>query len=1430
MLSRTPWIRQILTLLLSSWSNFIPMNRYLSGLFLCLAFPMLAQEPLLSFEKNDFEEDIVYEQIEGILIDSDGFNWIATTTGLYKYDGYHITAYTHNAQEISSISEDFVTSLFEDKSGFIWVGTYNNGLNVFDKRYQRFKHYKSDSSSNTSLFSNRIPRSQRIMVEDNNGNIWLNTPDGFNKIDPVSGNVEHHSEALFGQTIYDPHREVLWIGCQNLTQYDPSGRATRSYDLPDTLASITSIVPGFPNLLWIGTTKGLYIFNISDNKFYRIHEIFNLQKPGAPEWTYKPISCLYFDSKENLWIGIDKTIYILNAGADTYSELRYDQNEEYGLLDENIKGIYGNQSGNIVVTYETQGITRINTNVNKFRRINGITEDPSGYGKKIARSILKDKTGTLWVGTVSNGLSRILEERNQIKTYQADPADPHSINSNFITALFFDSNDRLWIGTFENGLNYTDHIYDSEDPKFRNFPELQNTEIHEFTEDQAGRIWIATNHGMFIYDKPTETLSQYGDLENQAPLLKSINIQSVIREPPNVFWFATWNTGVVRLTINSDPALSDMNSKDEILVIDTIRDEMGKSIDNRFINIHRDDNGHFWLASNLNGLIKMTYDNGRYSFRRYDEPTGAPSNQVYAILEDQQENIWISTSNGIGKLDPTTNHFTNYYESDGVLSNSLTWDSHFQDHSGEIYFGGFDGITVFHPDSLVEDNSRYQAYLKELVINHAPIHVGDTVNQNFILDKSIRYMESITLTHHESFILLEFGVLNTSNPGDIHFAYKLEGFDKDWIYTRSKSRTATYTNLEKGIYTFRVKAGKDLNSWNEEASLHIEVLPPWWKTTWANIMYLMVFGLLLYLFQRELNNRAKMKSHLEMEKYKHERDNQQNREKFQFFTTLSHELRTPLTLILGPLDRIINSKDVNNRVLKNLQLMQSQAQRLHKLTNQLMNFRKYEIENLKLRAAKGDITQFLKEICLAFKQHAETNKVVFNVSHPDDPVDAYYDRDKLEIIIVNLLSNAFKFTPQDGEVNFHVSSVDKRAANHKTSEKSNIPKAIHGELPEKAEKVVQIKIEDTGIGIPEDQLTRIFDRYYQANNVQNISSHGTGIGLEIVKNYVELHHGCIMVESKVHLGTTFHIWIPIGRSHLSDIDILQDFKPSEHEDHYRLNRRASKSDVNKVFSEDIFKRHNEALPTLLIVDDNPDIVYYLKEIFEEDFNVVVAQNGRSGLEKAFTSIPDLIISDIMMPEIDGLEFCRQIKTDIRTSHIPVVLLTARNSVLFHSKGLETGADDYINKPFEEKILKLRVQNLIESRKKLRERFARESNLLPVDISITNPDEEFLNKVIAIIEKNISNSDLKVEMIAREVGMSHSVLYKKVMALTDLTVVEFIRTIRLKKAAKLLTKTQIPINKISLEVGFTDPKYFSKCFQKRYGDTPSSYKNQFTQQH
>lgn len=1386
--------------------------------------PSFAQRPNIIFGQNNIEKDIIYEQIEDILIDSDGFNWLGTTTGLYKFDGYNLTTYTHTSKEKNSISEDFVTTLFEDSKGLIWIGTYNNGLNVYDKKHQAFYNFTNKLGDESTLSSNRIPRINHLIAEDKDGFIWVNTDNGLNKIDPKTKKVERHFGDLSGQIIYHKNSNDFWIGGQSLMHYNPVSKTAEKFIIPNVSDPITSIILGGEDLIWIGTNSGVFIFDISQKIFYPLGQYFKENKRINYDWAKNPVTGLYKDFKGNIWIGVAKSVHIVNERNGSIEELSFIDEGQNGLLDEDIGGIYGDHRGTILITYASRGITEIHSDGNNFRRITNVIHESVRKKEKLVRSVFKDKFDDLWVGTYSHGLSRISNSVDgKLTSYTHDPGDSKSLNSNFITAIYIDSGDRLWVGTFEDGFNYSDDIFKNEKLDFTSSEFDEKVEIHEFAEDIAGRIWMCTNEGFYIYDKDLEQITHYGDLENQDTVLKTINIQAMTQESANVFWLATWTGGVIKMTINSDTLLSSNNSKDSLSIYHEIRDEKGNTLDNRFINIHKDKKGDFWLASNNEGLVKMTIAASGPSFETFNESNGAPSNKVYAIVEDDQGFLWISTSNGIGKFDPTTNQFSNYYESDGILANSLIWDAYFQSDSGEIFFGGFNGITTFHPDSILEITPTLETYISKLSINHIDINVGDTVSNKFVLDKNIRFTETITLTHKESNFSLEFGALSASSHQDILFAYKLDGFDEEWIYTRKKNRIATYTNLNKGTYYFRVKATKKLGQWGDESSvLQIIVVPPWWKTTWAYLFYISVFILLLYLFQKELQNRAKLQHSLELVRYKYERDNELNKEKFKFFTTLSHELRSPLTLILGPLDRLIRKHETNSRVHQNLVLIQNQAQRLQKLTNQLMNFRKYEIENLKLKAAEGNFTGFLQEIIVAFRQHARMKQINFHLDSTDDEVNLYYDRDKFEIIIVNLLSNAFKFTPQNGTVKLSLTSTDVDQAIQMMKGEQGSHIAWQGEFLDTTKKVIQIEISDTGVGIHPDQLQHVFDRYFQASNIQSISIGGTGIGLEIAKNYVELHHGCIMVKSEENKGTTFYIWVPLGKSHLSEKDIIHDFKPSEHKDHYRKSANLIKGKYADTPSDEGIIEKDKSLPTLLIVDDNPDIIYFLQENFEGGFNIITAQNGRVGLQKAFEHMPEIIISDIMMPEVDGLELCKQIKTDIRTSHIPVILLTARISDIFQSEGLETGADDYITKPFDEKILNIRVKNLIDSRRKLRERYSKEITLMPRDITITQPDEKLLDKVIKVIEENIADNDLKVEWIAKEIGMSHSVLYKKVLALTDVTLVEFIRNIRLKKASILLKNSNASISEISHDVGFVDPKYFSKCFQKLFGLTPSSF--------
>ncbi len=1367
------------------------------------------------FIQNSVDQNIFYDQIEAILLDKDGFLWLATSTGLYSFDGHEYNAFMHNPESRSSISENFSTTLFEDEAGKIWIGTFNNGLNVFDKQTNTFYVYRRDPNSVSSVADNKIPRRSRVIAQDADGFVWISTQDVLNKIDHRTKSVERHIIGFENQILYNDVDHTFWLGSETLKQYSPGkglidlGLTTNSFN------EITELETDLFNNVWLGTNKGIFIYLTEEKTLVPLNEYLDTGSDSLPTTV---IRGLYRDVNGNIWFGSGKKIYIAEVSTGRTTVLKYNESISNGILDEEIRGIYGNQNGLIYITYQSRGVTSIQVNTNHFRNLGDQDILIKGSSLSNVRSIYQDQENNLWLGTYNHGLIRFHPEK-ETKQFVHNVLDCNTITSNFITAILIDSRNRLWVGSFENGYAYTENQYNPGSISFSR-SETTDIEIHEFYEDKAGNIWIATNEGLFIHDRTDESARRYGERYGEDKLVQNINVQSMLFEEPNVLWFASWNKGIGRLEVNS--MFGNANRKDSLYLFENIFDIEGSRLDNRFINLSRDPDGNFWVASSSNGLIKMTVGDS-VRFQKYDISKGAPSNTIYSIVLDKTGFLWISTTYGLGKFDPDQERFFNYFKSDGLLSNSFIWDSHFQSEDGEIMFGSIKGLTRFYPDSIRQINPSIQAYLTKLYINHSEIEVGQVINNRVLLDKNIRFLDELTLTHREINFSIEFAALNVPNPAEVKFSYKLDGMDKDWIQTVSASRLATYTNLRPGTYFFRVRATRNASEWSEPTvNLEINVLPPWWETTWAYSLYALVTVLIIYSVQREFVHRTKLRHKLELETYKHERDNELNKEKFKFFTNLSHELRTPLTLILGPLARMLGKREVNNRVRQNLLLIQNQALRLQNLTNQLMDFRKYEIENLKLRAAEGNVINFIEEIFVAFRQHAKIKQINFKLNLEIESLMMYYDRDKLEIILVNLLSNAFKFTSQNGKVELCVglSNVErvKQLINEYDAESSSIET-----FSQETRKVIEIEVKDNGVGVSQDQLAHVFERYFQASNLQSISIGGTGIGLEITKNYVELHHGCIMARSALGKGTSFFVWLPVGRGHLREDEILRDFKPSEHEEHYRFSH--DKGIVEDHVMGDLSGiQADPGRPTILIVDDNPDIIYFLKHSFENEFNVISAQNGSKGLELTQQHLPDIIISDIMMPEIDGLELCYKVKGDVRTSHIPVILLTARTANVFQVEGLESGADDYITKPFDEQILNLRVRNLIKSRKQLRERYSKETSLLPEDLTITKPDEEFLKKTIGIIEDNIASSDLSVEWLARQVGMSHSVLYKKIIALTDLTVVEFIRSVRLKKASILISETDRRISEISRQVGFADSKYFSKCFQNFFGKTPTEFKN------
>ncbi|MEL7120759.1 MAG: hybrid sensor histidine kinase/response regulator transcription factor, partial [Bacteroidota bacterium] len=760
---------------------------------------------------------------------------------------------------------------------------------------------------------------------------------------------------------------------------------------------------------------------------------------------------------------------------------------------------------------------------------------------------------------------------------------------------------------------------------------------------------------------------------------------------------------------------------------------------------------------------------------------------------------------GISKFNLASGNFSNYDTNDGLLSNSFMEGVAHQDKAGTFFFGGINGLNIFHPDSIRDGEISAPMILTGFKVFNQNILAGESFDNRVILEKSIEYSKKITLSHKDNVFSIDFASLDFSSPTQHTYTYNMEGLDENWNYAGSQ-KGVTYNNLNPGNYTFKVKATSNRKIINDSvATLEIEILPPFWITWQAYLLYTLVFAGLLLLYRHFINLQSDLRNKLKLSKIEKEKEVEMAEMKARFFTNITHELRSPLTLISGPVEEILEDNETEGKLKQYLVTIHHHSQRLLGLVNQLLDFRKAETGNMVIEAAEGDIIKFIREVFLSFRDLAEKRGIDYKFLPEDQNTPIYYDRDKMEIVLCNLLSNAFKYTPEGNTIALSVRSVYPKGKETSSHFK---------------EGYCEIIVQDTGKGMPEDLLEKVFDRFYQLANTDSIKMVGTGIGLSLVKNIVELHSGEIKVESKLGKGSTFSIRLPFGKTHLTQDQLISNFRNSEHFSHYQNRQFSGKltaSTPNKPSSH----LKGEA-GQLLIVEDNPDIRVFIRSIFEKEYTVYEAENGSKALKIAKQQLPDLIISDVIMPEMDGLSFCKHIKKEEKTAHIPVILLTARTSTVFQVEGFHSGADAYVTKPFTPSVLKAQVNSILLAREKLKGFFGKKVTLQPTDIEISSLDEQFLNKAMKVVEENLDNEDLSRDFLSHKLAMSSSTLYRKLKALTGLTTNAFIRSVRLKRAAQIMQQNQYNISEVAYQVGFNDLKYFRTCFKEQFGVTPSQY--------
>jgi signal transduction histidine kinase/ligand-binding sensor domain-containing protein/DNA-binding response OmpR family regulator len=1373
---------------------------YLNKIFLLFLFAsifLLAQKKDIQFEHLTVDEGLSSNTVLCFLQDSRGFLWIGTYDGLNKYDGYEFKVFKNSQEDSLSISDNMVNALCEDKYGNIWAGCgWGGGLNKFNRLTEKFTRYLPDPNNSSSISSDRI----KSIASEKSGNLWIGTDGGGLEYFELDKEIFHHYKhnpsdpfSISSNTInpvFVDKNDFVWIGTlkSGLNKFIKEKSNFISYKNssdPNSISGnqIAEIFEDKLGYLWIGTRDGgLNQFDPLTYKFK--HFRHDPKNPNSISEDY--VWAIYGNSDGMIWIGTyNLGINLLDTKTETFTRYRKIFNDSKSLSDDAVYSIYEDRSGIGWFGTWSGGINKYDRKKEKFITYSHIPGNPNSLSNGSVYTIYKDGNADLWVGTDIGGLTRIKEQANKFTHYFHDPNNPNSISSNAVFSICEDKDGNLWIGTDDAGINKFDRTT-NKFQRFKNDPNNPNSidgeKISQVFCDSYGDLWIAlSSNGI---DKLKRGESNFIHYRNDSSDPKSVSSQLVYiiyEDKEGNLWIGTHGDGLMlynRKTDNFSFYRHNPGNYSVSLSYDAVS------------SLCEDENGILWIGTNGAGCNR--FDRVKNQFKHFREKDGLANDVVNGILSDNKGNLWISTGKGISKFNIKTESFTNYVTKDGLQGSDFNGRAYFKSRNGEMYFGGSNGLNRFHPDEIIENPFIPPIVITDFQILHKPVAVGyDSIWGRTILEKSISETELIELKHYDNIISLEFAALDFHSPEKNQYAYMLEGFDNHWIHTSAKERTITYTNLDPGAYTLKVKGSNNDGVWNEAgATLRIIIHPPWWATWWSYILYGFVFILAFVTSTRIYLYRHRLRTQLTLEQEHAKKLEEVDKMKSNFYANISHEFRTPLMLILGPVEKLA-SKLADEESKKQTGLIKGNAKRLLNLINQLLDLSRLEAKKLNLNASLSNIANYVKGLVKEFESIAEQRDVSLKLIIEKESIDAYFDKEKMERIITNVMSNAIKFTPEGGRITVKLSETS------------------HNE--------VEIIVRDSGIGIPKNELEKIFDRFYQVDGSYTREHEGTGIGLALTKELVELHKGQILIDSVEGNWTEVKFYFPLGRDHLTDSEICEssEFELSKFE-------TAEDFEIHESVSEDTVDENLIDKTIVLIVEDNPDVRDYVKDDLKDIYHVEEAANGEQGFRKAQKCIPDLIVSDIMMPKMDGYEMTRKLRQDEKTSHIPIILLTTKSDRDSKLEGLGLGADDYLTKPFDTQELLARIKNLIETRKILQQKFGAGTVVLqkPEKEKLSCLDQQFLDRVMIVIDQHLAEEEFSIEEFGKDVGMSRSQMHRKLKALTGKSTSLYLRTVRLAKAKQLIENQKGTISEISYQVGFASPAYFSRCFKEEFGYTPS----------
>lgn len=1384
---------------------------------------VFAQKNQIQFSRIDLSNGLSHNQVNTILKDTKGFLWFGTLSGLNRFDGYQFKVFKHDPRDTTSIIDDFITEIYELPDNKLYLQT-RSGPNIYDQLTQTFIRNVNGYLLRLGIKTKEV----RDVLKDRDGNFWFNAAqDGVYKYDAVKKSTLHlpctGSEPLALAkagiaTIQQDLRGNIWVLHRDRTiemlnrhsgQLLKSIVALRQEDMPES-PDLRFFIDDRTDL-WIytmGTQQRIDYYESGTGKMHSIDK-------GENGLNSNLVNGIIQDANGLIWIGTDHGGINLVDKKDFSVRFLTNKEDDLKSLGQNsIISLYKDPSGIIWAGTFKKGLSFYHEKILKFPLYSHQGTDPKGLTYDDVNRFAEDDKGNIWIGTNGGGLFYYNRQNGYFKRYQHQPGNPNSLSNDIIVSLLIDKQKKLWIGTYFGGLdsfdgqNFKHYRNNSKDPS-----SLADDRVWDLKEDRQGRFWIATlGGGLDLMDRNNGTFMHHKS--NDKHSVGSNFISSLIEDKEGNIWIGTAD-GVDKLDLkNRFYHYSNKAGQSNTLINNVVYDVM------------QDSHGFIWLATR-DGLSRLNPKTGL--FRNFDGKDGLTEKATLKIVEDNNRNLWVSTSNGLFMVIVKQNNgrdfsyaFRKYDEQDGLQGSAFNANAGYKTRAGELLFGGANGFNMFLPQQIRNDNSIPVIVLSDLQISNKSINIGEKSGGRVALKKSLVFTDTLELNYSQNGFTIEFAALNFFNPNKIKYRYKLEGFDQHWQELQGDIRRASYTNIDPGEYTFTVVSTDASGNWvDNHKRLHVIILPPFYRTNLAYLSYiLLISGFLLFTRHRGIL-RIKKQLLLEQERLQAKRIHDLDLLKIKFLTNVSHEFRTPLSLIITPLEKlIVQAKDSEKQ---QLQMIQRNGRRLLNLVNQLLDFRRMEVQELKLHPRIGDIILFIQELSLSFTDVAERKNICFSFTTDKKSLITFFDHDKIERIIFNLLSNAFKFTLPKGKVTV----------------------SLQTGITHQGKTELTLKVQDNGIGIDPSIKDRVFDRFFQSDIPDSLVNQGSGIGLSITKEFVKLHGGQIKIDSGLNEGCTFTVSlllaaeeVKIGLGKETEVEseetaVHVSIKNPEYTDwiHYTAGKYANGEFVNGAAANNESSKNeptndkfvwNSKKPVLILVEDNEDFRFYLKDNLKEYYQIAEAINGKEGWQKILSLHPDLVVSDVSMPEMNGIDLCRKIKSDKRTAHLPVILLTALTTEDQQLTGLETGANDYMTKPFNFEILLSKIRNLLQQQALAKKTYQKQVEFKPAEKEIESVDDKFIRQLCFYIEQHLSDPAYTVDQLSADLNMSRVGLYKKILPLTGKSPIEYIRSYRLHKSKPLLLKSQMTIAEVAYEVGFSNPKHFSKYFKQEFDMLPSVY--------